>query len=189
LKRRRIEDFLNRNERVSAQSPRSGDTLCTKEDLSRLEDMLAKVLSRLEEIQLELSDLRGALKTIIDRRGASEGRSSRGFRRRSRLAEALREVKYILASESRSRLGMSPHTLRAEAAALGLKILDAGGDFAVLTKDGFEEFKALLSAIETPDPAEAAKEMGDYERLFQALRAGGQVYYDARRRMWRLLED
>lgn len=192
MTRRRIDDFIGATgpkERVGTK-PAGQSGLCRREDMERIEDALEEIVNRLEKLEEELRRLR----IVVERSLAVSSAAQRparatGRRGRSRLVEVLRESRYILASEARAVLGMSPQRLRSEAAAQGLVVVDAGGDFAVMTRDAFEEFKAILSAVASPDPGEASREVGDYRRLFEALRAGGQVYYDARRRRWRLLED
>jgi len=185
---RRIDEFLAGGERGSTDRCGSADARRELEELkaaveelrSALEDLRSECMHRIDAVLGELRALRRA-------QAVPPQASRRGQARR--LRHVLRELRFVMASEARARLGMSPHRLRAEAAAEGLVILDAGGDFAVMTRDSLEEFKALLASLNTADSAEAAKALGEYGRLFQALREGGQVYYDARRRRWVMLGE
>lgn len=183
MPRKRIDEFIPAHGAARSGVAGQRGRQCTREDLERIVDVLDDVIKRLEALEAAVSQIRAMLEQGTARGGRPGRRAGR-----SRLWEALRESKYVMASESRAKLGISPQRLRSEAMAEGLVIVDAGGDFAVMSKSSFEEFKAMLAGVSTSDPEEAARELGGYGRLFQALRSGGQVYYDARRRRWRLLE-
>lgn len=95
---------------------------------------------------------------------------------------------YLLASESRSKTGLSPPALVSLARNLGLIVLDAGGDIAVMTPESYSRFRSMLREVSTSDPEEASSRLGEYGRLFLLLRRKGSVYYDVREGGWRLLE-
>ncbi len=187
---RRIDEFLTGGRRGSVDQYGPVDV---RRQLEELKASVEELRSALEELRSEcmrrIDVVLGELQAL--RRAQALSSSSRESRRSQaqRLRRVLRELRFVMASEARARLGMSPHRLRAEAVAEGLVVLDAGGDFAVMTRDSLEEFKALLASLDTADAVEAAKALGEYGRLFQALREGGQVYYDARRKRWVMLGE
>ncbi|MEB2836193.1 MAG: hypothetical protein GSR80_000214 [Desulfurococcales archaeon] len=185
---RRIDEFLAGGRRGGTDRCGSADTRRELEELKagleelkrEIEDLRSECMRRIDAILGEMRALRRA--QVVPSRESRRGQVQR-------LRRVLRELRFVMASEARARLGMSPHRLRAEAAAEGLVVIDAGGDFAVMTRDSLQEFKALLASLRTADAAEAAKALGEYGRLFQALREGGQVYYDARRKRWVMLGE
>jgi len=180
---RRIDDFLSvpgRGSRADS-SPGSRELEGLYKELESLRESIEKLRTDVEECKRMLNGLLKAMEP----RGASPRGQERGGA--WSLRRIIKEMRFVMASEARARLGMSPQKLRSEAIAEGLVVVEAGGDFAVMTSDSLEEFKALLASLNTADPEEAARRLGEYGRLFQALRDGGQVYYDARKRRWVML--
>jgi len=105
-----------------------------------------------------------------------------------RVREVLERDRYILASQARGRLGLSPRSLMGIVSGMSdVRVIEAGGDFIVFDRIGFEEFRALLSSIDTSDPEEASRMLGPFKDAFNALRRSGGVYFDGRSRSWRLL--
>jgi uncharacterized protein YdhG (YjbR/CyaY superfamily) len=182
---RKIDDFLSIPAKPSKATKASAGAI--SRDLEELRGELKAIKESIDKLQADMDECKRMLAELLGavrQRAASprvQRRSSWGLRR------ILKEVRFVMASEAKARLGMSPQKLRSEAIAEGLVVVEAGGDFAVMTRDSLEEFKALLASLNTADPAEAARELGEYGRLFQALRDGGQVYYDARKRRWVML--
>jgi len=181
---RKIDDFLAVPSSRGARAP-SGPR---HSDLEKLQKELEDLRESIEELRSEVSECKRLIREALEKLS----RQNTGLppqRRRGTwsLRRILKEARFVMASEAKARLGLSPQKLRSEAIAEGLVVLEAGGDFAVMTRDSLEEFKSLLASLNTADPAEAARELGEYGRLFQALRDGGQVYYDARRRRWVVL--
>ncbi|GAB6147625.1 hypothetical protein [Stetteria hydrogenophila] len=153
---------------------------------------LSKVVDEIEAIRREVESLRvevERLSKLVQSLGRSGGK---GFRSRrtgdsSELAEVLSREGYIFASEARAKLGIGPLRLKSEAEKLGAVVIEGEGDVAVVDRRAYEEFVAMLSSVKTSDPVEASKQLGRYERLFNELRRGGRLYFDARRAMWRIL--
>jgi len=199
---RRIDEFIEQP-RITKGSSKSGKAILDEEAYKEIISTIQEISTKINELAAQVAELReecagrlSAIERKIEELKSAIPRDTKPvreslYRRRHtpKLRQVLKELKFVMASDARSRLGLSPHKLRVEAADEGLVILEAGGDFAVLLPEAFEEFKALLSTVKSADPAEAARQVGEYSRLFQALREGGQVYYDARRRRWILLEQ
>lgn len=196
MRKGRIDDYLR-----DSPEPRRGSNLDKGYERRLLEEIASLaaektaalitkgLLRELEELRSSLEALRrdvAEIKSEITRLKSAGRRGPRGLKGLDELREALERDGFILASEAKSKLGVSPYRLRVLAGELDAIILESEGDYAVLSRRALEEFKALLVNTRTPDAEEAAKSMGRYERLFRMLRDGGRVFYDSRHG-WRLL--
>ena len=196
LRKGRIDDYLRDSpEHKRESNPNKGYERRLLEEIASLaaEKTAALVtrglLRELEELRKALETLRRDLaevKSEIAKLKSTGIRGPKGLRGLDELKEVLERDGFILASEAKSKLGVSPYRLRVLAGELDAVILESEGDYAVLSRRALEEFKALLVNTRTPDAEEAAKFMGRYERLFRVLRDGGRVFYDSRHG-WRLL--
>ena len=146
--------------------------------VSILEDLLSEALETLKSIEAKLKRLEEA--QMRQRPGRS---GSSTFR------EYLEREGVILVSESKQKLGVSPQ--RAVSLARGLEafVLDLEGDADIMTESTYREFLEKLSTVKTSDPEEAARMLGKYSRIFLLLRRKGDVYYDSRRRRWKLIAE
>jgi len=196
--KRRIDDYMGPPGARGARTSRAGPGDCRDiEDTVRatVEAVLQESLRALSEEVRRLREEVARLRAEIARLQAGQGparRSPQGSRGRNRLADKLLDVLaqegYVLASESKEKLGIGPYKLRELAAQTGSKIIALEGDLAVIDPEAYREFLMLLASARSSDPGEAARRMGKYKRLFEKLRASSMVYYDARRGAWRLLE-
>jgi len=158
---------------------------------ANLESLLSEIKLLREEVE-SLKKMCAQTKTAGQSSGIArtQGSLEKGRRRsplESRLETALDKYRYVLGSEARSRVGMSPSKLREIADILGATIVEVGGDFAVIYPIHLREFDSILEGISTSDPDEASRKAGIYKRLFEKMRQAGLVYYDASRRAWRRL--
>ncbi len=199
-KRRRISEFfedqdlpISRGREVSGTSRRQEPDpeviakAAAEKVLSlfsaRTNSMLKECLDRLARLEEEVK----ALRSEIAKRDKLRSPPSKRSRSADALESYLDKNRFILGSESRSKLGISAGRLVDLATEIGAVIIDLGGDVAVLHREHLEEFDALLSTVRTPDPAEAAEKMGIYSKLFERLLKAGLVYYDASRGSWKRL--
>ncbi len=168
---RRLDEYMGRDvEEVARRAAEHAVALLAKNLLGELRE----IRERLDRIEAMLRDEHG-------RRAPRQG-AARTVR------EYLERERYVLGSQARARLGMSPNTLLSIASGMdGVRVIEAGGDYIVFDSMGFEEFKALLASISTSDPEEASKGMGPYRDAFNALRRAGVVYFDGRGRRWRII--
>ncbi|BAN89571.1 hypothetical protein [Aeropyrum camini] len=180
MRRRRIDEYIPSRGRGS-----EGGSL--DEDLSV---QLAEIRERMSRIEKRLDEVEGLLKAILRllKSGSDRGVSRRGGSLEDRVLDVIGRDGYLLASESRSKTGLSPPALVSLARNLGLIVLDAGGDIAVMTPESYSRFRSMLREVSTSDPEEASSRLGEYGRLFLLLRRKGSVYYDVREGGWRLLE-
>ncbi len=163
--------------------------------IKSIRDNLESLLSEIKLLREEIESLKkmcAQMKTVSQPSGytRAQGALERGKRRsplESRLETALDKYRYVLGSEARSRVGMSPSKLREIADSLGATIVEVGGDFAVIYPIHLREFDGILEGISTSDPDEASRKAGVYRRLFEKMRRAGLVYYDASRKAWRRL--
>ena len=191
--RKRIDDFIDARhgeKRFREKKPEPCDNI---EELVKLTaevtvaEAVRAILAELKQLRQEIEQLRRELSQhkSIDARGR---RGSRRSNLADKLLEALSEEGYILASESKEKLGVSPYKLRELAQQTGSRIIPLEGDLAVVDPEAYREFLMLLASATTSDPEEAARRMGRYKKLFEKLRRSSMVYYDARRGSWRMLE-
>ncbi len=171
-RRRRIDEFLGEG--------------CDPDEVARLAAEKAVALLA-KGILEELKEVRERLERL-----EAEVKRGRGRRRGGGLVEKVREAlerdRYILGSQARGKVGVSPQALYGVASGMdGVRIIEAGGDFIVFDSMGFDEFRALLSTIQTSDPEEAAKRLGPFRDAFNALRRAGSVYFDGREKRWRIV--
>jgi len=198
--KRRIDDYMDmdtprtRSTRISRAEP-AGCRDIEETVRATVEAVLQESLRALGEEVQKLREEVARLRAEIARLQAGQAqarRSPHGSRGRSRLADKLLDILakegYILASESKEKLGIGPYKLRELAAQTGSRIIALEGDLAVVDPEAYRELLMLLASTRTSDPGEAARRMGKYKRLFEKLRASSMVYYDARRGAWRLLE-
>ncbi len=192
---RRIDDYLGGGrpgERRRLPAARAeGDCGGLAERLERIEERLASLEEALEALRDSVDALRGEvarlrrLQAQAPTRGPGAGGSGRP---RSPLEELLAQSRgVVLASEARARLRVSAERILDEAERIGAVTLEAGGDVAIMTRDAYHRFLKALEAARSSDPEEAAEAMGEFKRVFAALRRSGEVYYDARRGHWVLL--
>ncbi len=200
---RRIDDYIAPGSRGRGPPGQQGDREagCPEELLARVAERaaekvtalyLTKLLDEIDALRREVDALRSEVQRLAravarshQRRG-SQGDAG-GRRKGSGLAELLSKEGYILGGEARARLGYGPARLQSEAEELGAVVVELDGDLAIVDRRIFEEFLAELASVDTPDPNEAARRLGRFERLFNELRRSGRVYFDARRGYWRLL--
>lgn len=190
-KARRIDEYISRGDRPQGDAGVGG---CDRADVERAAELaaekvsaryLSKIIEELVALRREVEALRGEVEKLSKQAQPPAPGAGRGTA--PGLREFLAREGFVLGSEARAKLGVSPSRLRSEAGSIGAVVLEMEGDIAVMDKRAYEEFIALLSSIKTSDPSEAARQMGRYERLFSELRRSGRVYFDARRSMWRLL--
>jgi len=157
----------------------------------RVISALEKCLERLEKLERRLESIERSLQAGGARaeRRRHEAQPRRGKSRIiDRLEEYLDKHRFLLLSEARQRLGAPAPRVREAADEIGAVQLELEGDIAILMPEHLEEFDALLAEIRSPDPLEAARKLGVYERLFEKMRRSGLVYYDSARGHWRRLE-
>lgn len=195
---RKLSDYFDDAKRGTPVSQRRID----EKDIKRIVELT--VAEFLQPILGELNELKEAVKRVeeklerieerLDKSVESAGRGghSPSTRVRDPLAkkvlEAVEKERCIYASTSRSKLKISGYTLLDVARRLGLEIIDLEGDYCVMSRQGYEEFRRKLSEVKTSDPEEAANKMGIYRDLFTRLRRAGTVYFDASTKQWRLLK-
>ncbi len=148
-------------------------------EIREMRESIEEVKARLEQVERKLSECRGPASRVKTK--------SRGGLA-DKLAEILAEEGYVLASASRSKLGISPYRLRDLAEEVGARIVELGHDYAVMDPQAYREFILLLSTNKKRDPQEAAKAMGRYKELFEKMREAAIIYYDAKRGTWRIIE-
>jgi inactivated superfamily I helicase len=204
VKKRKIDDFLGSYSRELSSQRK--DTL---KELREYIDLTAKttaekvialfadrILRELEQINQRLQKLeeklerleRGLTRTSMEKRETAKARLKNSKGRIARLLESyLDKHRYILGSEVKQKLGISMSRLEDTAEELGAIVIDVGGDIAVLMLQHLEEFDALLSTVNTPDPIEASQKLDIYSRLFDKMRKAGLIYYDASRNSWKRL--
>ncbi|MCE4602560.1 MAG: hypothetical protein F7B18_05185 [Desulfurococcales archaeon] len=172
-RRRRIDEFLGEG--------------CDPDEVARLAAEKAVALLA-KGILEELREIRERLDRLEEEVRRGRGQRRRGGGLVERVREALERDRYILGSQARGKVGVSPQALYGVASGMdGVRIIDAGGDFIVFDSMGFDEFRALLSTIQTSDPEEAARRLGPFGDAFNALRRAGSVYFDGRERRWRIV--
>jgi len=196
--KRRIDDYMGAPRPRSTRSSRASTEGCRDvEEAVRatVEAVLQESIRALNEEVRRLREEVARLRAEIARLQAGQAQARRQTqvsRGKSRLADKLLDILsqegYILASESKEKLGVGPYKLRELAAQTGSKVIALEGDLAVIDPEAYREFLMLLASSRSSDPGEAARRMGKYKRLFEKLRASSMVYYDARRGAWRLLE-
>jgi len=192
--RRRIDDYMDSQARRAGRRHHSAGEPCPPNDDVRkaVEVAVQEAVRALAEEIRSLREEVARLRAEIARLQVQSRKPQAGAKGRSRLAEKLVEVLaeegYILASESKNKLGLGPYRLKELAMQTGSRVLTLEGDLAVVDPEAYREFLMLLASARTSDPGEAAKRMGKYRKLFEKLRASSMVYYDAKRGSWRLLE-
>ncbi len=145
---------------------------------------LRAINERLDRIEARLDSIEGKLKSAGNQ-ARSKGRS----RLLDSITEALSSDGFIIGSTSRSKLGISPQRLLSMASEMGdVVVVDAGSDFIIFTRSSLDRFKRMLREVNVSDPYEASSRLGKYGDAFNLLRAAGLVYYDGKRRSWRMLE-
>jgi len=189
LRRGRIDDFIKEEKGGGSIDRREAEkiALIAAEKAALLVykgivNELNEIRERIEGMMRELRELKNA----IEKGQQPRGRPRRGVGGAGDLIEVLQTEGYILASEAKTKLGIGPNRLRLLAAEAGAEILEAEGDYAVVSRQALEEFKGLLASTRTSDASEAARRMGRYERLFRMLRMSGRLFYDPRAG-WRIL--
>ncbi|MEM1640028.1 MAG: hypothetical protein QXN05_02925 [Acidilobaceae archaeon] len=147
---------------------------------------LRRIREALESIEAELKEIKEELAKSKAEKGRFEG-SKRGGRE-ALLSVALGESGYMLLSEAIKKLKARPEEVLRLATEEGYKVLNVGGDLAVMSEESYEEFKKRLESLKVGDPTEAVSALGAYGRLFDLLRRSGLVYYDHKKSSWVLIE-
>ena len=195
MPRRKIDDFIHPHERGDQQCD-SIETLIKRTVEETIALLTKGIFRELKLIREALDDVRQEIRTIRDKlemkytdtQGSPPITRERLKRKRTKtLSSILRKEGFILGSEARIKLGIPISRLQKEAIDEGLLIVELEGDIAVLSEEALEEFKLLLSSIRSPDPEEAARSLGKYMNLFNALRKAGRVFFDSRTGSWRLI--
>jgi len=212
--RRRISDYIRYPDRDKEYETRSHmgsekrvDNEISVEEVAKItaekvvaeytraiKGLLEEISSKLDQLAFEISELNKSISNLTRKIEQGQRRGGFGLKRASRLSnqakileEALDKYRVILGSESKAKLGMSPHRLREVADEIGAVIVEAGGDFAATMPEYLEEFETIMKSARTSDPEEAAEKMGVYRRLFEALRKAGLVYYSRACGCWKKL--
>lgn len=160
-------------------------------------EFIQPIINELKEIKGALDRIERKLealdKTLKETRVNSS--SSRGANRlpardpeARKVVDALKREGFIYASESHAKLGISGFHLLNIARRLNLVVIDLGGDYCVMSREGYREFLQYLEKINSSDPEEAVGMMGRYGDLFTRLRRIGSVYFDSTTRSWKLLK-
>ena len=192
--RRRIDEFIADSHDRGYSTGRSRDDTerIIKATIETTIAYLAKgifeelraINERLDRIEARLDSIENRLKST-----SNQARSKGHGRLLDSIAEVLSSDGFIIGSASRSKLGISPQRLLSIASELGdVVVVDAGSDFIIFTRNSLDKFKTMLREISIGDPYEAASRLGKYGDAFNLLRAAGLVYYDGKRRSWRMLE-
>ncbi len=180
---RRIDDYFKTRSRRASLRIGSEDS------------GLSELRAELERLNSRIDILEDLLKEILDsvRRVEKDVRGMRSLSSRSSVPAKLKEILsregYLLASDARHRLGVSPARLVSIARESDdLVILELEGDMAIMSMESYRDFLGKLASTGTSDPEEAARALGRYSKLFLMLRRRGGVYYDSRSKSWKMLE-
>ncbi len=180
---RRLDDYIKpgRQGRAVQSRPIHGPATTYSDIAKRLEHIEAR-LEALEESLKEVLEALRRLESKLDR--LEKGGRALG---EHRLRSLIEKEGFLLISEARQKLGISPSRLLSLARDLGLVVLDLDGDAAVMSENAYMEFKSKLASIKTSDPEEAASLMGRFAKVFALLRRKGDIYYDSKSRSWKML--
>ncbi|MCE4601230.1 MAG: hypothetical protein F7C38_06670 [Desulfurococcales archaeon] len=188
----KLSDYLG-DDRGRLRSERE---TCSEKQIKKIVEItiaefMEPLMKELKELRKEVSNLRDAVERLDKRVKSSSGegpsrpgRRSPGIERVKRLIE---KEGFLLASQSMQKTGVSGYRLASLKGASGFVVLDTGTDFIVFTEDTYNEFINLLSRINTPDPDEAANMLGRFKEAFYTMRNSSMIYYDTKRKGWRLL--
>ncbi len=188
---RKISDYLKEPGKTGPAA--DVDVVIKKTVEATAAELVKALLAEIRRLREEVGQLRASIERLEKacsrgerpRRQGAQGRDSKLL---DKLEDALAESGYLLASQSYEKLGVSPYRLRSLAVRAGARIVELENDYAVVDPEAYKEFVLLLSTVSTPDPGEAAKRLGKYGKLFEALRRSSMAYYDTKRKAWRILE-
>lgn len=154
-------------------------------------EFMEPLMKELRELRKEVSDLRNAVERLDKRIKSPSGEAPSRPGRRSPGVEKVRRLiekeGFLLASQSMQKIGVSGYRLASLKGASGFVVIDTGTDFIVFTEKTYDEFIDILSRIDTPDPDEAASMLGRFKEAFYIMRNSSMIYYDTKRKGWRLL--
>ncbi len=185
---RRLDEFLRRMPSSAREELVKGIDELLEEALRRHGELVKReVLGELESIALAVSDLARKIDEVSARLAKLEEavkKLEQGKRReKDPIAEKLASEGFLLASEIR---GMNPQAVIEAARNMGALVLDLGFDAAIVDRKAFREFQELLEEAKTSDEEEVRKALGRFYKLFRALRRAGMVYYDSKKKCWRI---
>ncbi len=176
--RRTLDEFVAGVRRQAARQERQAPQ-------SQVILMLRSIEERLTGLEEEVKSLAEEVRGIEETLRSIEGKlREQGQKPQRRTAyDLLREQGFISLSSLRGKV-RNPRALVDRLEGMGAIVLELEDDVIVVDPSFYKSFIEELGKISTADEMEAARSLGRYARLFDALRRTGLIYFDHRNKKW-----
>ncbi len=173
--RRTLDEFVAGVPRLREE--RHSDAVL--EAVMRLEEKLNSLVEEVRTLAEELRSLAEAVRGLEERLSTAPGREAR----RKTAYDLLKEQGFVSLSSLRGKV-KNPRALIDRLESKGAIVLELEDDVIAVDPGFYRSFLDELERIDTADEGEAARRLGRYSRLFEALRRTGLIYFDHRAKKW-----